>query len=804
MRATFGWLTAYLLCLTALQLAPAAERQSLPQGAPPEAVAKWRQMKFGLFIHWGPVSLVGTEIGHSRGLQVPIEQYDELYKRFNPVKYDASEWAQIAKDAGVKYVVLITKHHDGFCMFDTKHVDYNIMHTPLNRDVTKEFAKACRQQGLALGLYYSVADWWHPDFPLGSPKGFVRKPGANLDRYEQVMRGQLAELLRNYGPLVTLWFDYPMEFDARRGARVLDEVREIQPDVLVNDRLASPMGRAIPGDYDTPEQRVGMMQTDRPWETCMTLGTQWSWKPDDRLKSLRECLQTLIKVAGGDGNLLLDVGPMPDGRIEPRQVERLKEMGTWLAKYGESIYGTRGGPFQRGDWGAATCKDDTIYLHLLNADRNTVRLPPLKRKIISTSVLTGGTATVKTIPAGLEVSVPKADRQQIDTIVAVKLDGPAADAAAPLWDMTELSKPPRTYDDPKHSTDQVKAIFFDGVPWQGKPTRVFAYCGVPKSKDGRKVPAVVLVHGAGGSASLTWVKLWLDRGYAVIGMDTCGNVPGTQWNNFTRHEHAGPPGWGGFDQTDLPPRDQHTFHAVADIILAHSLIRSLPGVDPDRVALIGGSWGGYLSAIAAGIDHRFRCIVPVYGCGFVHVNSAWLPQFQEMGPAKADYWSSLWDPSVYLRGAKTPILWVSGTNDFAYPLDSLRASYELPEGPRTLAIRVRMPHNQETSSQCKEVHAFVESHLRGGQPLAQVAIRRRHGQQVGARFRGPSPMVKAELNYTLDAGPWTQRNWQTIPAELDAAAGTAAGVLPQGATAYYFSLIDQRGLAVSTEHYVSH
>ena len=182
------------------------------------------------------------------------------------------------------------------------------------------------------------------------------------------------------------------------------------------------------GDYDTPEQSVGRMQTDRPWETCMTLCTQWAWKPNDRMKSLKECLHVLVNTAGGDGNLLLNVGPMPDGRIEPRQVQRLKEIGQWLAKYGESIYGTRGGPFPRGSWGAATCKGHTIYLHVLNPNLDPIRLPPLARKITGSSVLTGGTATVHQTADAIEVSVPKADRQEIDTIVALTLDGPAADA----------------------------------------------------------------------------------------------------------------------------------------------------------------------------------------------------------------------------------------------------------------------------------------------------------------------------------------------------------------------------------------
>ena len=753
-----------------------------------------------MFIHWGPVSLEGAEIGWARGRSVPIEKYDNLYKRFNPIKFDADQWVGYAKDAGMKYIIHVGKHADGFCMFDTKQIDYNVMHTPFKRDVVGEMAVACRKAGMPFGVYYCIGDWWHPDFPHGSPWGRTLKPNPNIDRYERYMCQQVEELVHNYGPLLTVWFDYGQDFDAVRGRRVTQFVRSLQPDLLLNDRVD--WARVNPGDYDTPEQRIGTMQTDRPWETCMTIvGTHWSWAPNDPVKSLKEIVQTLVKVVGGDGNLLLNIGPMPDGRFEPLQVQRLHEIGQWLAKYGESIYGTRGGPFERGDWGAATYKDDTIYLHLLDPNMEVVKLAPLARKIVGSSVLTGGAATVRQTDNAVEVSVAKADRQPIDTIVALKLDGPAAEAKCKLWDMTQLSAPPKAFDDPNHGADDVKAIFFEGLPWKGKPTRVFAYYGVPKSKDGEKVPAIVLVHGGNGSASLDWVKLWLDRGYAAISMDTGGNVPGSQWNNFTRHEHAGPPGWGGFDQTDLPPRDQWTYHAVADVILAHSLVRSLPGVDAQRTGLVGGSWGGYLACIAAGVDPRFKFAVPVYGCGFIGVNSAWLDDFRAMGPKNANYWLGLWDPSIYLRDVKTPMLWVSGTNDFAYPLDSLRESYSLPRAPRTLSIRVRMPHDQTTSSTCKEVHAFAESLLRGGEPLAQVEMQPRIDQKVGARFHGPIPVVGAELNYTLDAGPWQKRTWRTMPAKLDAAAGTASGVLPDAATAYYFNLIDQRGLVTSTEHY---
>jgi alpha-L-fucosidase len=198
-------------------------------------------------------------------------------------------------------------------------------------------------------------------------------------------------------------------------------IRAVQPHVIINNRCG------LPADNDTPEQEIGRMQTDRPWETCMTIGDQWAWKPNDNVKSLKTCLQTLVKVVGGDGNLLFNVGPMPDGRIEPRQAERLREMGQWLAKYGESIYGTRGGPFVRSEAIAATCKGDTIYLHILDPARDSVTLPPLSKKIVASKVLTGGTAKVEQMEQSIRISVPKSDRQEIDTIVALTLDGPAAE-----------------------------------------------------------------------------------------------------------------------------------------------------------------------------------------------------------------------------------------------------------------------------------------------------------------------------------------------------------------------------------------
>lgn len=395
-------------------------------GAQPPHLARlewWRAARFGMFIHWGPVSLKGTEIGWSRGAQIPIEEYDRLHKSFNPVEFNAGEWMRVAAEAGMKYVVFTTKHHDGFCMWDTKQTDFNIMQSPFGRDVVKELAQACQERGLAFGTYHSVCDWHHPDFPLGSPGGQTRKPNPNLDRYEAYLRGQMTELIRNYGPLLIMWFDVPQEFDRRRGQGLIDLARSLQPDIILNNRSGAP------GDYDTPEQRVGAFQMDRPWETCMTICQQWAWKPNDTMKSLKECLQTLALCAGGDGNLLFNVGPMPDGRIEPRQVERLREMGAWLARHGQTIYGTRGGPWKPSKAFASTRRGREVFVHILRWDSDTITVPNLPMKIIGSTLLTGGRVRVTQTSEGVLFAVAPEDRSDIDTIVRLELEGSAMDIA---------------------------------------------------------------------------------------------------------------------------------------------------------------------------------------------------------------------------------------------------------------------------------------------------------------------------------------------------------------------------------------
>ncbi|MBN2579072.1 MAG: alpha-L-fucosidase [Pirellulales bacterium] len=406
----------------------AAEEASEPWLKPdPAAVRRWQDMRFGMFIHWGPVSLTNQEIGWSRGAPTPVTEYDNLYRKFNPTKFNADQWVALAKAAGMKYIVLTTKHHDGFCLFDTKQTDYNVMNGPFKRDVTKELAEACRRGGIAFGTYYSVCDWHHPDFPLTSPGGSVRRDKSDIAAYRRYLRAQATELIKNYGPLVLMWFDVPQEFDKVEGSKNIRVCRSLQPDILINDRAGGGMG-----DFDTPEQRIGNFNLERPWESCMTLSAhnQWAWGgPKDGVKPLKACLTMLIRAAGGDGNTLLNVGPMPNGEIEPAQADRLREMGRWLAKYGESIYGTRGGPYKPAKHLVSTRRGNTVFLHILAWPEETLKLPALPAKIESAGLLGGGSVDFKQTADGLEITVPKAARQEIDTVVELKLDKPALEIA---------------------------------------------------------------------------------------------------------------------------------------------------------------------------------------------------------------------------------------------------------------------------------------------------------------------------------------------------------------------------------------
>jgi len=430
-RIMAGVLAVLSLAMAAAGAAAAPESETAQQRE--ARLAWWRDARFGLFIHWGPVSLKGAEIGWSRGREAPIAEYDQLYKQFNPTRFSAREWVELAKAAGMKYLVITSKHHDGFSIFDSAQTDYDIMATPFGRDVLKELSEECKRQGVRFCTYYSILDWYHPDYTPRGAGDTRTTAGADFDRYQRFMYSQLKELVTQYGPLGILWFDGEWEstWSPERGWALYDYVRGLQPDIIVNNRVGK--GRRgmagtnaagdFAGDYLTPEQELGAFRPDAPWETCMTICRQWAWKPNDELKSLKECLDVLVGCATGDGNLLLNVGPMPDGRIEPRQADRLREIGGWLAKYGESIYGTRGGPWPNGKWGGATFKGNVIYVHVLNWTSDSIRLAAIPRKVVRAAALTGGEAKVEQTEQGIAISAAQHD--PLDTILKIELDGPA-------------------------------------------------------------------------------------------------------------------------------------------------------------------------------------------------------------------------------------------------------------------------------------------------------------------------------------------------------------------------------------------
>jgi alpha-L-fucosidase len=427
------------LAKSAVPAIPGNSAALLPGETPAQRDARmkwWREARFGMFIHWGPVSLKETEISWSRANSnracpnrgpIPVAVYDNLYKEFNPVKFDARQWVSIAKAAGMKYMVLTAKHCDGFLLWDSKVSDYNIMHTPFKRDVCAELAQAAREQGIKIGWYFSPMDWRDPDCRSARNAEFVKR-----------MQGEIAELLTNYGKIDLLWFDCDGRSAPWDQERTYALVRRLQPQIIIDNRLdigggidaGDPRNVGPHADYCTPEQSIGGFDTRHPWESCMTISRrgQWAWGGhSDGVKTYEECMGMLIRCSGGDGNLLLNVGPMPDGEIAPEQADRLKEIGAWLAKHGESIYGSRGGPYKASRDICCTCKGDVVYLHVLRWSGDVLTLAALPKKVRSASLFAGGAVKMTQDGSQLRLTVPTKDQQPFDTIIRLELDGSALD-----------------------------------------------------------------------------------------------------------------------------------------------------------------------------------------------------------------------------------------------------------------------------------------------------------------------------------------------------------------------------------------
>jgi len=368
----------------------------------------FQDARFGMFIHWGSYSLKGFEASWPLIYgDIVYADYDALADRFDPQHYDPTAWAALAKAAGMRYIVLTTKHHDGFALYDTQLSDYSTLKRAAKRDLIRPYVEAVRAAGLKVGFYFSLCDWHHPDYPIEViPTGAVsRRPNAAVppgapesiaadpkrwERYIDFMHGQVRELLTNYGRIDLLWFDGQWEHtaDEWRSAELVAMIRELQPGIIINDRLADPSL----GDYSTPEQFVPVELLNRPWETCMTINETWAYNPRDRAyKSSSELIATLAEVVAKGGTFLLNVGPTPQGEIPPEFASRLRVLGDWLQRNGESIYGAGRGLQPGAYYGPSTATAEALYLHVVGYPSDgVIRVRGLDKRAKHVTVLGSG------------------------------------------------------------------------------------------------------------------------------------------------------------------------------------------------------------------------------------------------------------------------------------------------------------------------------------------------------------------------------------------------------------------------------
>ena len=348
----------------------------------------WKDARFGIFVHWSHISQQGVEISwpltgkvpmFPLSQDVPVEQYHSSAATFNPKKWDARALARTLRDAGAQYAVITAKHHDGYAMYDTKLSDFSIMHSPYGKDVVRQFTDAVRAEGMGVGIYFTLPDWHHPDYPAFTDAdkpyhyfgGGPQPEPQQWQRYLDFLFGQVREVLSNYGKIDLIWFDGYWEHTAEqwKSVELGNMIRSLQPGIVINDRLPQN------NDFDTPEQFIPPKPADRQWETCMTMNTSWGYNKDDKeYKSATQLIHTLCEVAGRGGHFLLNVSPMGDGTLPPEHTKRLSAIGGWMSCNSEGIKGTSAGlePYQF--YGPTTQKGNTIYLHLLMKPYETVTL----------------------------------------------------------------------------------------------------------------------------------------------------------------------------------------------------------------------------------------------------------------------------------------------------------------------------------------------------------------------------------------------------------------------------------------------
>jgi len=404
---------------------------------------RWfKDAKFGLFLHVGIAAMGMVDISWSRSTHklpdpeswnggIPDEVYDGWAREIAFPAFDAKSWARLARESGFRYVVIITKHHDGFHMWDTAYSDYKITNSPFGRDYLQELVDAFRAEGLKIGLYYSQRDWTHPDYepvPVEDAERITEAPYFKMkngkdwyltekhQRYQRYMYDTVRELMTDYGKIDVLWWDadrccgmYTAEM--WNTGEVEAVVRQLQPHIIINNR------GGLPGDFDTPEGHTGFFQNTRPWECCMPLGPVWAYSPEPP-KSFATILSQLINCAGGSGNYLLSIGCKPDGSIADTDAQRMLEMGQWLSRYGESVYDTAGGIWKPTADYAACCRGNTVYLHILkNGDEVELSLPLEKNQLVSFACMTEEAVRVRVAEGRLSVGVRGKTAECVDTII---------------------------------------------------------------------------------------------------------------------------------------------------------------------------------------------------------------------------------------------------------------------------------------------------------------------------------------------------------------------------------------------------
>ena len=436
-----------LICLFTLVTVISSNAQTnAPELTTLETRSQFQDAKFGLFIHWGLYSIMGDGEWVMQQKNIPVNNYKKLMQFFNPTQFDAKAWVSMAKNAGMKYVTITTRHHDGFSLWDTKYSDFNIMNTPYQKDIVKMVVDECHKQDLKIFLYYSLLDWGREDYSWWTGRtgqGTGRTVMGNWNNYIGFMKNQLTELLTNYGKIDGIWFDgYWDQTGPKEGKdksprvdwhlpEIYELIHKIQPQCLVgnNHHIATIAGEDFQMfEKDLPGQnKSGFSEAkpsvELPIETCETMNGSWGFNiKDSKYKSVPKLIHYMVNAAGRNANFLLNVGPQPNGIIQQEFVDSLKEVGNWMAKYGTSIYGTRGNVIPAQDWGVVTVKDKTVYVHLLDASKSTLVIADFKGKIKSCVLMgTDQKVAFKKDNEQLTLNLDGIEKSDIDTIIQIIL-----------------------------------------------------------------------------------------------------------------------------------------------------------------------------------------------------------------------------------------------------------------------------------------------------------------------------------------------------------------------------------------------